>query len=113
MQNIFSTTSVELKIMELTSKIDFMCQIGKKLKFLRKVFRAHIETILHKKVAHRLREIRNDTIWINGEDIATAFKPMKMGLRVAHLAEPWETFLEKYQRVRSTYEELYRINLTE
>jgi hypothetical protein len=68
---------------------------------------------LHKKVAHRLREIRNDTIWINGEDIATAFKPMKMGLRVAHLAEPWETFLEKYQRVRSTYEELYRINLTE
>jgi adenylosuccinate synthase len=75
--------------------------------------RAHIETILHKKVAHRLREIRNDSIWINGEDIATAFKPMKMGLRVAHLAEPWETFLEKYQRVRSTYEELYRINLTE
>lgn len=75
--------------------------------------RAHIETILHKKVAHRLRELRNDTIWINGEDIATAFKPMKMGLRVAHLAEPWETFLEKYQRVRSTYEELYRINLTE
>ena len=69
--------------------------------------------MLHKKVAHRLREIRNDTIWINGEDIATAFKPMKMGLRVAHLAEPWETFVEKYQRVRSTYEELYRINLTE
>jgi hypothetical protein len=52
--------------------------------------------VLHKKVAHRLREIRNDTIWINGEDIATAFKPMKMGLRMAHLAEPWETFVEKY-----------------
>jgi PHP family Zn ribbon phosphoesterase len=83
------------------------------MKVLNFLFRAHIETILHKKVAHRLRELRNDTIWINGEDIATAFKPMKMGLRVAHLAEPWETFLEKYQRVRSTYEELYRINLTE
>lgn len=100
--------------MESTSRIGFTFPTGKKLKVLDPyLFRAHIETVLHKKVAHRLREIRNDTIWINGEDIATAFKPMKMGLRVAHLAEPWETFVEKYQRVRSTYEELYRINLTE
>ncbi len=100
--------------MESTSKTGFTFPTGKSLKVLDSyLFRAHIETVLHKKVAHRLREIRNDTIWINGEDIATAFKPMKMGLRVAHLAEPWETFVEKYQRVRSTYEELYRINLTE
>ncbi len=100
--------------MESTSKTGFTFPTGKTLKVLDSyLFRAHIETVLHKKVAHRLREIRNDTIWINGEDIATAFKPMKMGLRVAHLAEPWETFVEKYQRVRSTYEELYRINLTE
>ena len=84
-----------------------MSQIGKL--FDRHFYRAHIETVLHKRVAHRLREIRNDTIWINGEDIATAFKPMKMGLRIAHLSEPWDTFVEKYQRVRSTYEELYRI----
>jgi adenylosuccinate synthase len=62
--------------------------------------RAHIETVLHKKVARRLREIRNDTIWINGEDVAAAFKPMKMGLRIAHLTEPWDIFVEKYQRVR-------------
>ena len=55
---------------------------------------------MHKKVARRLREIRNDTIWINGEDVAMAFKPMKMGLRVAHLSEPWDTFEEKYKRVR-------------
>jgi hypothetical protein len=75
--------------------------------------RAHLETLLHKKVARRLREIRNDTIWINGEDVAAAFKPMKMGLRIAHLTEPWEVFVEKYQRVRSTYEELYRIQLTD
>lgn len=100
--------------MESTSRTGFTFPTGKTLKVLDSfLFRAHIETVLHKKVAHRLREIRNDTIWINGEDIATAFKPMKMGLRVAHLAEPWETFVEKYQRVRSTYEELYRINLTE
>jgi adenylosuccinate synthase len=25
---------------------------------------------------------------------------MKMGLRIAHLTEPWEIFVEKYQRVR-------------
>lgn len=42
-----------------------------------------------------------------------AFKPMKMGLRIAHLSGSWETFVEKYQRVRSTYEELYRIELSE
>ena len=62
--------------------------------------RAHIVTAMQKKVAMRLREIRNDTIWINGEDVAMAFKPMKMGLRMAHLVgESWESFLEKYMRV--------------
>jgi hypothetical protein len=49
-----------------------------------------LETVLHKRLARRLREIRNDTIWINGEDVAMAFKPLKMGLRVAHLADSWE-----------------------
>lgn len=61
--------------------------------------RAHIETLLHKKVARRLREIRNDTIWINGEDVAMAFKPMKMGLRIAHLGGSWSEFEETYKRV--------------
>jgi hypothetical protein len=69
--------------------------------------------LLHKKVARRLREIRNDTIWINGEDVAMAFKPMKMGLRIAHLSEPWDVFADKYKRVKNTFEELYRIQLTE
>mmetsp|Transcript_15134 Transcript_15134/g.10993 ORF Transcript_15134/g.10993 Transcript_15134/m.10993 type:complete len:157 (-) Transcript_15134:87-557(-) len=39
-----------------------------------------------------------------------AFKPMKMGLRVAHLAEnnySWPDFKEKYLRVMSTYQELF------
>lgn len=66
---------------------------------------------MHKKVARRLREIRNDSIWINGEDVAMAFKPMKMGLRIANLADDWASFEEKYHRVRSTYQELYKINL--
>lgn len=69
--------------------------------------------MLHKKVARRLREIRNDTIWINGEDVSMAFKPMKMGLRIAHLADNWQTFEDKYKRVRSTYEELFKINVTD
>lgn len=66
---------------------------------------------MHKKVARRLREIRNDTLMINGEDVSMAFKPMKMGLRIAHLNESWDTFEEKYRRVQSTCEELFRINL--
>ena len=64
-------------------------------------------------MARRLREIRNDTIWINGEDVAMAFKPMKMGLRVANLVEPWDLFVQKYQRVRSTFAELYRVEFTD
>jgi hypothetical protein len=96
--------------MELTLRIDFSSRIGK-LRFSLNP-RAHLETLLHKKVARRLREIRNDTIWINGEDVAMAFKPMKMGLRIAHLTEPWEVFEEKYKRVKTTFEELYRIHLT-
>jgi hypothetical protein len=58
-----------------------------------------LETVFHKKVARRLRDIRNDTIWIDGEDVAMAFKPMKMGLRIATLVEPWPVFKEKYLRV--------------
>lgn len=49
--------------------------------------RAHIVTAMHKKVARRLRDIRNDTIWVNGSDIAMSFKPMKMGLRMVHLMQ--------------------------
>jgi hypothetical protein len=86
--------------MASTSRTDFSYQTGNVELSSLIFFRAHIETVLHKKVARRLREIRNDTIWINGEDVAAAFKPMKMGLRIAHLTEPWDIFVEKYQRVR-------------
>ena len=78
-----------------------MFQIGKIIiNFINIISRAHLETILHKKVARRLREIRNDSIWINGEDVAMAFKPMKMGLRVAHLAASWDSFVQGFNRVR-------------
>ena len=42
-----------------------------------------------------------------------AFKPMKMGLRIANLSDDWATFESKYQRVRSTYEELFKISITD
>ncbi len=42
-----------------------------------------------------------------------AFKPMKMGLRVANLVEPWLLFKEKYMRVRSTFQELYKIEISD
>lgn len=42
-----------------------------------------------------------------------AFKPLKMGLRMAHLADNWENFEGRYRRILSTYEELFRIKLTE
>ena len=64
-------------------------------------------------MARRLRDIRNDTIWIDGEDVAAAFKPMKMGLRIATLVEPWTMFTEKYMRVSQTFHELYKIEIPE
>jgi hypothetical protein len=69
-------------------------------------------TALHKRIAKRLREIRDDTIWINGEDVSMAFKPMKMGLRMANLMEQdgsWDDFQEKYMRIKHTFEELYAL----
>ena len=38
-------------------------------------FRAHLVTIYQRKIAKRLRELRDDTIWISGEDMCMAFKP--------------------------------------
>ena len=43
-----------------------------------------------------------------------AFKPMKMGLRIANLCQDkWEMFLEAYMRVQTTFEQLYNIKLTQ
>lgn len=85
------------------------------IKYEKRVFisnRCHIETELHKAIAYKVREIREDTVWINGSDIAMTFKPLKMGLRMAHLVEDdWKTFKTKYERIIKSAEKLYRIDL--
>lgn len=41
-----------------------------------------------------------------------AFKPLKMGLRVAHLTDSWESFESRYKKIVQTYEELFRIYIS-
>ena len=50
-------------------------------------------------------------MWLNGEDMTQSFKPMKMALRMTHL-EDWAEFQDKYNRIRATCEQLYRVELT-
>lgn len=54
--------------------------------------------------------IRGDDVWLKGQDISQAFKPMKMGLRVCHLIEDWKTFEDKYWRIRKTCQQIYNID---
>ena len=69
-------------------------------------------TKFHGKISRSLRRIRNDKIWLNGEDICHAFKAMKMGLRMTHLCEPWDHFRDGYERVLCTTEKLYDIQMS-
>ena len=70
-------------------------------------------TALHRKIAERLYEIRSKSgVWISRTDIAYAFKPLKMGLRVSNLHEPWNEFVETYDRVNSTCSQLLRVELS-
>jgi hypothetical protein len=41
---------------------------------------------MHRKIRDRVRQTRQDKIWLSCEDISQAFKPMKMGLRMAKLS---------------------------
>ena len=45
-------------------------------------------------------------------DLAYAFKPMKMGLRAAHLRD-WQEFVESYTRISKTVQQLFRIEISE
>ena len=57
-------------------------------------------TAFHRKVTQRLKEIRSEAgIWLSPTDVAYAYKPLKMGLRMSNLNEPWKTFEETYDRV--------------
>jgi adenylosuccinate synthase len=71
--------------------------------------RCNIVTGIHKEIAKKIKKIREDDVWLSGQDISQAFKPMKMGLRVCHLIEDWDAFQEKYLRIRKTCQELYRV----
>ena len=64
-----------------------------------------------------MREIRSDKILLDKEDICYSFKPMKMGIRMAHLIEgshgpSFASFVETYDRVTATSEKLFRVTLT-
>jgi len=40
---------------------------------------------MHRKIRDKIRQTRADKIWLSCEDMTQAFKPMKMGLRLANL----------------------------
>ena len=61
-------------------------------------------TELHRKISRQLKEIRADKILLDKEDICYSFKPMKMGIRAAHLIEgshgpSFASFVETYDRI--------------
>lgn len=71
-------------------------------------------TAFHKKISDRLREIRSESgIWLAPADITHAYKPLKMGLRMTTLHEPWDDFVESYDRINSTCSKLFRVELSE
>jgi len=75
--------------------------------------RCHFVTELQRKICEHLKDIRQDKIWLNPEDICYSFKPARLGLRVVHLTHgSWQDFVDKYDRVQSTVEKLYRVELT-
>ena len=60
----------------------------------------------------RKEAFEDDELWLHGECITQAFKPMKMALRVSHLVDDWDEFHDRYTRVRSTAEKLFNIQLS-
>ena len=52
-------------------------------------------------------------MWLHGQCITQAFKPMKMGLRVSHLVDDWSEFKDKYTRINNTCQDLFSIEMTE
>jgi len=75
--------------------------------------RSNLVTNLHKRIADKLKAIRKDSIWLQGEDVTQSFKPIKMALRVSHLVDDnWTEFEDKYHRVRNTCEQLYNVKLS-
>jgi hypothetical protein len=61
--------------------------------------RSNIVTGFHHLIANRLQEIRGDSVWLSGQDVTHSFKPIKMALRLSHLVDNWQEFVDKYHRV--------------
>ena len=75
--------------------------------------RAHLVTAFHTKITERLKSIREeDGVWLSPTDIAYAYKPLKMGLRMSSLHHPWPLFKETYDRINNTAEKLFRVELS-
>ena len=79
--------------------------------------RSHLVTAFHSKICKRLREIRGASeaagIWLSPADVTYAYKPLKMGLRVANLHDPWESFVDTYDRINKTCAQLFRIEVSD
>lgn len=74
--------------------------------------RCHLVTEMHRKIKDSIRECRQDKIWLSSEDIAQAYKPMKMGLRLALLRDDWTLFKEAYDRVAKTSNNVFSVDVT-
>ena len=65
--------------------------------------RCHLITAFHSKITQHLKEIRkNSGIWLSPTDVAYAYKPLKMGLRMSNLHDDWSSFVNAYDRINST-----------
>ena len=65
--------------------------------------RCHLITAFHSKITQHLKEIRKESgIWLSPTDIAYAYKPLKMGLRMRNLHDNWSSFVDAYDRINKT-----------
>jgi hypothetical protein len=72
---------------------------------------------MHRKLSQNLRGLRNDRALLDKEDLCFAFKPLKMGLRGAHLragshGNDFSHFVETYDRIKETSEKFFRFEMT-
>lgn len=79
--------------------------------------RCHFVTEVHRKLAHNLRELRSTRTLLDKEDLCFAFKPLKMGLRGAHLkagshGSDFRHFVESYDKIKAASEKFFRFELT-
>lgn len=67
---------------------------------------------MHRKIRDKIRASRKDSVWLSCEDVSQGFKPLKMGLRTALLMEPWNEFVETYDRVLRTSDSIFNVEVS-